>query len=105
MTKKRTSTDSDALITATGLIWGWLEQGDAEQALKLARACVVCWPTQPLLHLLHQQCLVMLNLPLPNNGEVSMEYTPQAWRALVDKLEARQRMYLDANSDTAAQMH
>lgn len=105
MNRKQTTTESDALVTATGLIWGWLEQGEVEQALKLVQACLVCWPTQPLLNLLHQQCLVTLNLPLPNNGTVHMEYTPQAWRPLVDKLEARQRMYLDANSDTATQMH
>ena len=98
MNKKQSTMESDALVTATGLIWGWLEQGDAEQALKLVQACVVCWPTQPLMHLLHRQCLVTLNMPLTNEAQAPMQYTPQAWRSLIDKLESRQLMYLDANS-------
>ena len=103
MNKKQSSIESDALITATGLIWGWLEQGDVEQALKLVQACVVCWPKQPLMHLLHRQCLVTLNMPLTTDFQASMQYTPQAWRSLIEKLEARQVMYMDANNGAPAQ--
>ena len=107
MSTNSTSSDSDALITAAGLIWGWLEQGAADQALALVQACVVRWPDQPLLYLLHRQCLVTLNIPWPNETKGPMQHTPQAWRPLIEKLEARRRMHLacDSNSESGVQMH
>lgn len=107
MSTKSTSTESNALITAAGLIWGWLDQGDAEQALKLAQACLVCWPGQPLLDLLHRQCLVTLNMPCPDTTKASMHHSPQAWQPLIEKLEARRRMYQASASDaeSSVQMH
>lgn len=84
--------DADSLVTAVGLVWGWLEQGQADQALVLVRGCIQCWPEQAVLHLLEQQCLLSLNLPLAGKSSINLATVPASWQTLVQRLAARQRL-------------
>ncbi len=84
--------DSDSLVTAVGLAWGWLEQGQAEQALVLVRGCLQCWPEQAVLELLERQCLVCLNQPVPSVRHLDLNQVPPSWRALTQRLLVRQRL-------------
>lgn len=84
--------DSDSLLTAVGLIWGWLEQGQTDQALVLVQGCLQCWPDQAILKLLEQQCLVCLNQPVPKGRQLDFNQIPPSWRALTQRLLIRQRM-------------
>lgn len=99
---RRNSQDTDALTTAVGLVWGWLDQGDPAQALTLVRGCLACWPGQAVLHLLHRHCLVELGQPLPTEPVPGASKMPPAWAALQDKLQARQRMRLQAEAGRGA---
>jgi hypothetical protein len=92
---------ADALCTAVGLAWGWLDQGQPAQALTLVRACLACWPSKAVLHLLHRHCLVELGLPLPEAAMPGAQRLPPSWRALLDKLDARRQMGLDARGAAA----
>jgi hypothetical protein len=98
MSTQHSAVDSDALLTAVGLAWGWLEQGSPAHALTLVRACLMCWPDEPVLHLLQRQCLVELNQPWPQNLAASSRPIPAAWRPLAKKLENRHRMVLAAHA-------
>ena len=93
---KRPPQDTGALSTAIGLVWGWLDQGDPQQALTLLRGCMACWPEHAVLHLLHRHCLVELGLPLPAGPMPGGSKMPPAWAALQEKLQARQRLRLQA---------
>jgi hypothetical protein len=93
---------ADALSTAVGLAWGWLDQGQPAQALTLVRACLACWPSEAVLHLLHRHCLVELGLPPPPGAMPGAQGLPPSWRALLDKLDARRQMRLDARGAAGA---
>ena len=96
MSQANPTADSESLLTAVGLIWGWLDQDSPEQALTLVNACLVRWPDQPVLHLLNRQCLVLLGLPWPDEVNEALLHPPIGWSALIEKLESRNAMRLIA---------
>jgi hypothetical protein len=96
MKNSQATADSQALLTAVGLIWGWLEQDLPQQALILVKACLVRWPEESVLHLLHRQCLTLLGMPWTDKKALHVSGIPPAWAALLNKLQARHEMRVAA---------
>jgi hypothetical protein len=92
MTTSTFNADSQPLQTAVGLMWGWLEQENPQQALTLVKACLLCWPESPVLHLIHCQCLALLGLPWPRERTLLDLHAPPEWSILIKRLEMRQKM-------------
>lgn len=83
------SSDAESLLTAVGLAWGWLEQGEPEYALELVRGCLQCWPKEAILELLERYCLICLNQPVAHLPPLDANQVPSSWQELTRRLLVR----------------
>ncbi len=81
--------DAESLLTAVGLAWGWLEQGEPENALMLVQGCLQCWPKEAILELLERYCLICLNRPVTHLSPLDINQVPSSWQELTRRLLVR----------------
>lgn len=91
-TKKRRPAAGDAELTlAIGLIWGYLNTRQIEDAYDLARGCILVWPNDSRLRLMYAYAAVELLQPLDAQTRATLEQTQcREWAMLVKRREELQ---------------
>lgn len=99
-TKKKRQADADPELTlAIGLVWGYLNARQVEDAYDLARGCIQVWPEDTRLRLMYAYAAVELLQPLDETTRAVLEQSQcREWAMLV-----RRREELQARHAAAAQ--
>jgi hypothetical protein len=89
--KKRQAAVDSELVLAIGLIWGYLNTRQVEDAYDLARGCILVWPDDPRLRLMYAYAAVELLQPLDAQTRATLEQTQcREWAMLVKRREELQ---------------
>lgn len=90
-TRIRREAMASELAVAIGLVWGYLNTSQFEQAYKLARGCLRIWPQDHRLILMAAYAAVELLVPLDADALRTLETTDcKEWAELI-----RQRVSTD----------